>query len=797
MNYHFTILFSLFICLGINAQQQQDYSRVKVKLYSEADFQRLGSLGLEVDHGKYAPERYFINDFSKKEIQQIRDAGFDYEILIEDVVKHYQTQNEQPPTAELRSNDCFGDAAADWEVPENFELGSMGGFLTYQEMLDNLDSMAAKYPNLISPREPIPDILTHEDRPIYWLRISDNPNEDEETEPEVFYNAIHHAREPNALSQLIFYMWYLLENYEEDEEIKYLVDNIEMYFVPCINPDGYIYNEFIAPDGGGLWRKNRSENADGSFGVDLNRNYGFEWGYDDNGSSPNPPSQVYRGTGPFSEPETQAMRDFCNMHEFVIALNYHTFGNLLIYPWGYSDEIVESEVFVPLAELLTSENNYLAGTATETVGYQVNGTSDDWMYGEQTTKPKIYSMTPEVGTTGFWPAEFEIVDLCKGTMLMNINTARAVLNYGILEQNSPLFINQLNNKIDFSLERIGLSGGDFTVSLEGLSDNVLTTDAPMDVNLIPFEILEDEINYTLNPAIEPGETIQLILSLDNGITIFSDTLTKYYGQPAPLFQEMAENMGSWDFGGNDNWFTTDEDFVSPPRSITDSPFGDYDDNISSYIQMENFVEIPVDAQTAWLTYYAKWEIEANFDWAQVSISTDGTNFTPLCGKYTKAGTEDQDPGQPVYDGVSGVWLFEEIDLSNHIGEEVIIRFSMNSDGAVDGDGFYFDDLEINYLRGEITSSTALSSEDFEFITLRPNPADQKVWVEFDKPIAQGVTAELNIYNSYGQLMHTQPIDGSVGNKLEINTSSWPNGIYFYQWLADDQLISTKRLSVNR
>ena len=83
-------------------------------------------------------------------------------------------------------------------------------------------------------------------------KISDNPNQDE-NEPEILYDAVHHAREPNSLSQLIFYMYYLLENYGLNDEVTYLVNETEMYFVPCINPDGYIYNQINDPNGGGMW----------------------------------------------------------------------------------------------------------------------------------------------------------------------------------------------------------------------------------------------------------------------------------------------------------------------------------------------------------------------------------------------------------------------------------------------------------------------------------------------------------------------------------------------------------------
>ena len=79
------------------------------------------------------------------------------------------------------------------------------------------------------------------------MKISDDPNTDDPTEPNVLYTAIHHAREPMSMSQTIFYMWYLLENYAISAEVQYLVDNTEMYFVPCLNVDGYLINEVDDP----------------------------------------------------------------------------------------------------------------------------------------------------------------------------------------------------------------------------------------------------------------------------------------------------------------------------------------------------------------------------------------------------------------------------------------------------------------------------------------------------------------------------------------------------------------------
>ena len=184
----------------------------------------------------------------------------------------------------------------------------MGGFYTYQEYLDEVDKMAQEFPQLITSKSTIGNFLTSENRPIYWMKISDNPLIDEVDETEVFYSGVHHAREPISLTELVFYMWYLLENYSNDLEIQYLLDSTELYFVPCVNPDGYIYNETTDPTGGGMHRKNRRKVGTLNKGVDINRNYSYQWGT--TGISTNPDDDTYPGSSAFSEPENQAIKWF-------------------------------------------------------------------------------------------------------------------------------------------------------------------------------------------------------------------------------------------------------------------------------------------------------------------------------------------------------------------------------------------------------------------------------------------------------------------------------------------------------
>ncbi|MBB1489712.1 hypothetical protein H4O21_24185, partial [Oceanospirillum sp. D5] len=130
---------------------------------------------------------------------------------------------------------------------------------------------------------------------VYYVRISDNPDIDEAAEPETLITGMIHAREVNSLMNIMYFMWYILENYDSDPFIKNIVDNQELYFVPIINPDGLRWNEVIAPNGGGLQRKNlrpgvadngSTSTSNNVRGIDLNRNFNYYWGFDNSGSSP-------------------------------------------------------------------------------------------------------------------------------------------------------------------------------------------------------------------------------------------------------------------------------------------------------------------------------------------------------------------------------------------------------------------------------------------------------------------------------------------------------------------------------
>jgi murein tripeptide amidase MpaA len=778
-----TLLAAAILLLVSAFAQHMKYSKVKV-LTDKVGLQELAYAGLDVSEGICKKGEFLISEFSETELIKIQELGIDYEILIEDVTRLYVERNIGKST---NVDDYKG--TSEWEVPENFAFGSMGGHCTYSEMVTHIDNMSNLFPNLITVKESIGQSI--EGRDLWMLKISDNPNENED-EPQVLYTGVHHAREPASMMQMLYYMYYLLENYENDDLIKTLVDNTEMYFVPIVNPDGYVYNESTNPDGGGMWRKNRRDNGDGTYGVDPNRNYSFQWGYDDNGSSPYTDSETYRGTAPFSEPETQAMSDFVNAHEFRLALNYHTYSNLLLYPWGWTDDVSPDEdIMNAYAALMTQDNNYTYGPSSTTI-YPTNGDANDWMYGEQTTKEKIFSYTPELGggDDGFYCSIDRIIPIAQENMIQNILLAAFAGKYGAVEDKTSNILAGTTGYISFDVTRLGLVDGTYTVSLQEANNAVATTGD--DIEFVAMELLDtntDSISYTLAEGIGSGTIVKFVLSINNGDYVLSDTLTKIYGNPVVVFEDDGNTLDNW----SGNWAVTNTSYHSPTGSITDSPFGNYNDLSVYTITMDNTIDL-TNAGYAQLSFWTKWEIEAGWDYTQILISTNnGSSWTPLAGKYTTAGGSNQPTGEPLYDAFQTEWVQEEIDLSEFLGSEVNFQFQLVSDFSVNEDGYYFDDFTVtivdittgiidNHLADQISISNPI-----------PNPATGTVRFNL-RNTDEMKASQFTVYNTAGQKVYSQNLSNNP-SQLSMSIDGWKDGVYYYRIESKNGNTKTNKLIV--
>lgn len=285
--------------------------------------------------------------------------------------------------------------------------GAMGGHYTLAEMEAILDDFHMQYPNLCSPRVSIGQSI--EGRDLWMVKISDNVAVDE-SEPEVLFDSLHHAREPLSLGTTLVFMDELLDGYGNDAEATFLINERELYFVPCVNPDGYEFNRVNNPNGGGLWRKNRRDNGGGIFGVDLNRNYATGWSAPFGGSSTNPNSDTYRGTAAFSEPEAAAVEAFAVTRQFVQVFSTHCSGDILLHPYGYQTgpptNIADYDI---MGDFLAEESGIPHGSVTGLL-YVASGGALDHHHAARGS----YAWTPELGLAsegGFWPVgpDIEII----------------------------------------------------------------------------------------------------------------------------------------------------------------------------------------------------------------------------------------------------------------------------------------------------------------------------------------------------------------------------------------------------
>lgn len=360
---------------------------VEIEIRTPADIIQLKDSGIDIVTERTRPPIHAI--VTDKQREAIKGSGWAFHVVIEDLDRYFKEKIDVD--------------------------GNLGSYHTYTEMVDELQRVADAYPNitrLVDIGDSWEKTQGIADRDVWALKISDNPEMEERSEPDVLIVGCHHARELITVEIPLAIIQTLTENYNKDSHIKFLVDHREIWIVPMLNPDGHVYVEEVDS----WWRKNRNTNgySNASYqGVDLNRNYSFQWGYDNIGSSPHPQSETYRGVSPFSEPETQALKNLVEKHHFVLSLSFHSFGNLFLFPWGYINADTEDHAtFKKLGKMYTRQNGYRYGNSKDGIIYKTNGEMNDWMYGEKESKDKIFGVTIEVGNS-FQPPESEVPSLVR------------------------------------------------------------------------------------------------------------------------------------------------------------------------------------------------------------------------------------------------------------------------------------------------------------------------------------------------------------------------------------------------
>ena len=243
---------------------------------------------------------------------------------------------------------------------------------------------------------------TVEGRPIYGIKITGPATG--APKPAFIVEGLQHAREWIAAMVPMYVADQVIQLYGSDPQITDIVNRSELYIIPVSNPDGYIYSWINASTR--LWRKNRKLNFDGSYGVDMNRNWGYQWG--GAGASGIPNSDVYYGAFPFSEPETQALRDFITARTNTRAhLDWHSYSQLVMWPWGYTTSLTPDNTQLNRfgqamnnAIFATSGVAYTAGSIGNVL-YLASGNVVDWAYGSRNLFSYTIELRPATATPGF------------------------------------------------------------------------------------------------------------------------------------------------------------------------------------------------------------------------------------------------------------------------------------------------------------------------------------------------------------------------------------------------------------
>ncbi len=220
-----------------------------------------------------------------------------------------------------------------------------------------------------------------EGRPIWALRIGDRRGSDRK----LLFMGCHHAREWVAVEVPFLLAEHLVTNASTSPVQEWLQEG-ELWVAPMVNPDGHEHSRVANR----LWRKNRRPNAGGSIGVDPNRNYGYMWGtLNVSTSSQVPSDETYVGPRAFSEPETRAVRDLIAREFFRGVITYHSFSQLILYPWGFTNTAISDPAdhgrMVTLANQMSGIIQGVHGAhytpQQSSQLYPTAGDTTDWTYG--------------------------------------------------------------------------------------------------------------------------------------------------------------------------------------------------------------------------------------------------------------------------------------------------------------------------------------------------------------------------------------------------------------------------------
>eukprot|EP01137_Pigoraptor_chileana_P037471 Opistho-2@34588 len=679
-----------------------------------------------------------------------------------------------------------------------YGLGSVGGYPSLSELNATMWAFHDSYPDIISrPILLTPAAFSVEGRPITAVRMGvvrgESPWSDNVTaiqlpaysnKPRVLYTGLHHAREPASATALIYFMCSVVRGHlravaqaavtpplsfaqytsfadtmdetavPEDEvsmaTAEFLLNEREIWIVPAVNPDGYEYNRINHPTGGGLHRKNRRPGCNYNAGIDLNRNYGRNWGSDD-GSSSDKCDDTYRGASAFSEPETVAVRDFSDALQFSASFNYHTWGNAIV----YSPEV--APVIAEPARQLALAGRYTWGTDDQVLGYTTSGNADDYFIAGDSgpiDMPRSLSFTPEVGMCPssnfrsalcFWPSPAFVLTMIRWGAPANVllasmagaqfSTAASfngsytedtddvivtpgttmpvvitLTNTGRGASQHPLRVLVVARSPFFFVENETFALARMNATLSGTNATVPGVNSSFHVEIQWFNVSAMPVGATVNISFVCRVDVNASRGLPEAIRVVvfeGDHVRHRRTLRIPVGRRHSLSLGDYgDTGIPYGWIPSTPSnngwkVVKTPRytdgsiqngyTYTLRPSGtSYQGAPYAYVTTGGAVDLR-SARQAYVRFDAQWDIESMYDMCSFQVSTDGWTWTSLPGLWTReaSGIGIQDPAilPHGWDGSQVPIIRERIDLDAYIGKRVLLRFVMASDGNLEKSGF--------------------------------------------------------------------------------------------------------------
>ncbi len=702
--------------------------------------------------------RFYIE--SKVDIENLIKLGLDdmasvnlrkgYVDFVLDEVQYQKLRNLYPNEILLRGSD--------YKTLINF-----GPYYTYNEAMNEIDNFYNNYPNLVSA--PFIVGISWENRLIKGIKISSNSNQ----KPVIWFNAAIHAREPAGVSALLGFANYLLKNYNKNLEIKYLLDNRDIYIIPVTNPDGYVFNESYPS---GMWRKNkRDNNNSGSFetsydGVDLNRNFSYMWGCC-GGSSGNPSDDTYRGPSPFSEPESQAYKNFFNQVKPTIGVDIHTYSNLNLWPWGYtSTPTPDDSAYKALAWKMFRYNAYNSFQAYYL--YVTDGTTDDWIYGATNEHPRALGWTFEIGESFYQPDTNTILE----------QVGENIFPFLYLVKSAGPYIELTKFSYSFNGDTVYISIGGMNLGFNSPINNVYAKIQILDsVNAIPLDTVVyignlNSIGYGFFDiqnafkfrSLNNCKNYKVLITFYNN-SGFIQTIDKFIaGDKLVVFSDDFNNNSYWQVNGGTWVFSNGYLRTNPSGTL-------YNNNLNTDVRLANPLNVSnYDYLEAIITH--RWRIEGNYnvlddvyDFAGLDLSDDNKLFIPVKRFW----------------GINSSFKVDTFDITRFKSNSLYMRFKFYSDQFQRDSGWIIDKIQV--LGANVCATTRdieLPLSDFSRLTIK----------SFGNKIILNIpyksSVNLSIYSTDGRLVFEKKYEHQ--NRIEISLRR--AGIYIV-------LVKTQKESVRQ